>query len=162
RNALLVFLSGPIIDFLEELVVLADLGIVRIELERFLVRLARLLELSLVLVTDREIVVCGGVGWIDLSRLFPTVDRFTPEPALGDADPEFDLGLRVFLGVSGRRHGDQHRGRRDDRDRADVHGEFQGHYTVPSGRTEQAICHASTEESGRNCTIRAAPRYEMP
>ena len=43
-----------VIDFLEQLVVLPDLRVVRLELERLLVRLARLVELALVLVRDRR------------------------------------------------------------------------------------------------------------
>src|SRR5262249_55238629 len=116
RGALLVFLSGPIIDFLEELVVLPDLRIVRIELERLLVRLARFVELALVLVADREIVVRGGVGRIDLRGFFPAVDRLAPKPALSDADPEFNLRFGVFFRVGRRRRRGQQRGTRDDRD----------------------------------------------
>src|SRR5262249_35952561 len=95
--------AGSIIDFLEKLVVLSDLGIVRVELERFFVRFARFLELTLVLVGNREIVVGGGVGRIDLDRLLPPVDRLAPEAALRDVDPEFHLGLRVASRVSPRR-----------------------------------------------------------
>ena len=69
---LLVLLSGPIIDFLEELVVLANLRIVRIDLERFLVGLARLVELPFVFVADGEVVEGGDVVRVDLGRPFPS------------------------------------------------------------------------------------------
>src|SRR5262245_33434610 len=95
-NLRLVFArTRAVIDFLEELVVLSHLRIVRVELECLLVRLARLFELALVLVRDRQIVVRRGVGRIDLDRLFPAVDGFPPEAALRDVDAELDLGLGV-------------------------------------------------------------------
>src|SRR6185369_10199136 len=50
---LLVLLRRAVIDFFEQLVVLTNLGVVRLDLERLLVRLARLVELALVLVSDR-------------------------------------------------------------------------------------------------------------
>ena len=73
RDLLFFALAGPVIDFLEKLVVLTDLSIVRVELDRFLVRLARLVELALVLVGDREIVERRRVGRVELRSLFPAV-----------------------------------------------------------------------------------------
>src|SRR5262249_60894722 len=78
------FCTRAVIDFLEQLVVLADLRIVRIELDRFFVRFAGLVELTLVLVRDREVVVGGGVRLVELDRLLPAVDRFAPEAAHRD------------------------------------------------------------------------------
>src|SRR5437762_3477385 len=92
----LVFLfaaAGPVIDFLEELVVLLNLRVVRIELERPLVGLARLFELPFVLVRNREIVEGRRIARIELGGFLPAVDRFAPEPALRDVDAEFDLRL---------------------------------------------------------------------
>src|SRR5262245_58322244 len=91
RLRLLFFATRPVLAFLEQLVVLTDLRGVRLDLERLFVRLARFLELAFVFVRDREIVERGGVGRIDLDRLFPAVDRFTPQAALRDVDAEFDL-----------------------------------------------------------------------
>src|SRR5262245_16702619 len=95
--------TRSIIDFLEKLVVLSDLGIVRVEFERFLVCLARLFELALVLVRNREIVEGRGVGRIDFDGFLPPVDRLAPQAALRDADAELDLGFCVFSRVSPRR-----------------------------------------------------------
>src|SRR5205823_5913192 len=117
-------LCGPIIDFLEALVVLTGLRIVRVELERSLVGLARFVELSLVLVADREIVEGRRVGRIDLRRFLPAIDRLAPQSALRDADAEVDLRLRVLLRISERRRRGQHRGRREDRDHWTVHREL--------------------------------------
>src|SRR5579872_1287825 len=89
---LLLWLAArPVIDFLEQLVVLTDLGIVRIELERSLVRLAGFVELPFVFVGDREIVERGRVGRVELRRFLPAVDRFAPETLLRDVDAELDL-----------------------------------------------------------------------
>src|SRR6185503_21230750 len=84
-------LAGPVIDFLEQLVVLADLRVVRVQFERFLVGLAGLVELPLMLVGNRQIIVGGDVGGIELGGLFPAVNRFAPQAALRDADAELDL-----------------------------------------------------------------------
>src|SRR5512138_3419696 len=62
-------LSHAVIDFLEQIVVLADLRVVRLELQRLVVRLARLVEQAFVFVRDREIVVGGGVLRIELDGL---------------------------------------------------------------------------------------------
>src|SRR6266540_2669720 len=83
--------TRPIIDFLEQLVVLTDLRVVRREFQRLLVRLARFVELAFVLVSDREIVECLGVRRIELDGLFPPIDRLAPQTALRDIDPELDL-----------------------------------------------------------------------
>src|SRR4030095_1134890 len=83
--------TRSIIDFLEELVVLSDLGIVRVEFERFLVSLARLFEHTLVHVRNREIVESRGVGRIDLDGLLPAINCFAPEAALRHVDAELHL-----------------------------------------------------------------------
>src|SRR5437660_12774419 len=92
-------LPAAVVDFLEQVVVLVNLGIVRIQLERLLVGLARLLELALVFVGDGEVVVSCGVGRIQFDGLLPAVDRLAPQPTLRDADPEFHLGPRVAARV---------------------------------------------------------------
>src|SRR6266850_6062524 len=95
-NLRLVFArTRAVIDFLEQLVVLSHLRIVRVEFERLLVRLPGLFELPFVLVRNREIVVGGGVGRIEFHRLLPAVDGFPPEAALRNVDAELDLGLGV-------------------------------------------------------------------
>src|SRR3954466_16095468 len=96
-SALLVFLCGPIIDFLEELVVLTDLRIVRVELQRLLVGLARFVELSFVLVAGGRVVIGGGVTWIDLGGLLPGGDCLAPRTTLRGANSELHLRLRVFF-----------------------------------------------------------------
>jgi hypothetical protein len=98
---------------------LTDLHVVRLELERALVRVARLVELSFVLVADRQIVERRCVGGVDLDRLFPAVNRLAPEAALGDRDPEGDLFLRVAPRVGERRRNRQQGDRRAGRDPED-------------------------------------------
>src|SRR5262245_38213695 len=71
--------AGPIIDFLEQLVVLTNLGVVRLELNRFFVGLSRFIELSFVLVRYRQIVISGGIRGVDLDGPFPPVDRLAPQ-----------------------------------------------------------------------------------
>src|SRR2546428_13208514 len=83
--------TRAVIDFLEELVVLSHLRVVRVEFERLLVRLARLFELALVLVGNREIVERGGVGRVDFTRFFQAVVRLEPKAALAPVD--YDLSL---------------------------------------------------------------------
>jgi hypothetical protein len=95
---------GPLVDFLEELVVLADVLIFRCELECLLVGGASLVELALVFVPDREVIVGGRVRRIDLSRPLPAVNRFLPESAVGNLDAEGDEGasLASSVGQNGR------------------------------------------------------------
>src|SRR2546422_242856 len=95
--------TRPVIDFLEKLVVLTNLGVVRIELQRLLVRFPRLVELAFVFVPDREVVERGGVRRIELDRPFPPVDRLAPQAALGHTDAEFDLRFRLVAGRGERR-----------------------------------------------------------
>src|SRR6266446_7010166 len=51
--------ARAVIDFLEQLKVLTNLHVIGLEVERFFVGLARLVELALVLVCDGEVVVGG-------------------------------------------------------------------------------------------------------
>src|SRR5580765_6252776 len=53
--------ARAVIDFLEEIKVLTNLHVIGVEVERFLVGLARFIELALVLVGDGQVVVGGGV-----------------------------------------------------------------------------------------------------
>src|SRR4051794_39469222 len=82
-TARLLFLgASAVIDFLEQVEILPDFVVVRIQLGRLLVRLARLVELPFVLVGNGQIVEGRRVGRIELDGLFPAVGRFAPEPAL--------------------------------------------------------------------------------
>src|SRR6516165_809312 len=67
-----------VIDFLEELVILANELVVGLQLERALVCFARLLELALVLVGHRQVVEGRRMVGVDLVGLLPTVKRFPP------------------------------------------------------------------------------------
>ena len=72
RLRLVFLLSRAVIDFFEELVVLTDLRIVRLERQRLLVGLARLVELPFVFVGNGQVVERRGVGRIELDGLFPS------------------------------------------------------------------------------------------
>src|SRR5215831_4757636 len=98
--AFVLLLSHAVIDFLEEVVVLPDLGIVWFERKRFVVRLAGLFELAFVFVCNRQIVVGGRVTRVQFDRLLPAIDRLTPQTTLGDVDAEIHLrtGLVAFVG----------------------------------------------------------------
>src|SRR2546422_784194 len=98
-------LNRAVIDFLEQIVVLANLRVVRIERQRFFVRPARLVELSLVLVGDAEVVEGRGVFRVELDGLFPAVNGLAPEPPLGDVDAELHLLPSVGSAVGQQRRG---------------------------------------------------------
>src|SRR4029077_17778459 len=91
--------SSPIIDFLEELKVLTDLGIAGVYFASFFVGLPCLVELSFVLVANRQIVVGGRVGRVDLGSFFPSVDRLAPQALLRDIDTKGDLSFGIAAGV---------------------------------------------------------------
>src|SRR5437762_1261452 len=91
--------SRAVIDFLEELVVLADELVVWLELERPLVGFSRLLELAFVFVGDSQVVESSRVVRIDLRGLLPTVNRLPPEPLLRDGNAELDVFPGVVAGV---------------------------------------------------------------
>src|SRR4249920_2411204 len=88
---LLVLLRRAVIDFFEELVVLTNLGVAWLDLDRLLVGLARLVELALVFVGDRQIIERRRVGRVDFDGLLPAIDRLAPQPAQGDVHAEVDL-----------------------------------------------------------------------
>src|SRR5437899_8644681 len=132
RDALSVLGGRPVIDFLEQLVVLTDLSVVRIELEGTLVRLAGFVELTFVLVRNRQVVERGGVRRVDLGGFFPAVDGFAPEAALRDVDAEFDLRLGVAARVRERRACRHDRGGCHEKRDAQDHHWFIAHYTVLS------------------------------
>src|SRR4029450_1853543 len=71
-----------VIDFFEEVVVLPNQRVLRIERDRLLVGLARIVETSLVFVANAEIVPGRGVARIDFHRLLPAVGRFFPQTVL--------------------------------------------------------------------------------
>src|SRR5436190_3985773 len=98
-----ILASRAVIDFLEQLVVLFDERVVRLDFERLLVGDSRLIEVAFMLVGDGEIVERLGVLRVDVHGALPPVDGFTPETALRDGDAEFDLFLRVRPCVGGQR-----------------------------------------------------------
>src|SRR5258705_7853911 len=149
-----ILTSRPVIDFLEELVVLFDQRVVRLDFERLFIRDARFFQVAFVFVRAREVVVRFRVLRVDLRGALPAVDGFTPEAALRDRDPEFDLflGVRPRIGRYWRRRGPEEQENRQD---AGTHGEVP-QYTPTASRTEarkhagvrrkpsaveQAICH---------------------
>src|SRR4029453_8606032 len=85
---------GAVIDFFEEIVVLPDQHVLGIQLDRGVVRLARVVELARMLVSDREIVPGFRVRRIEFDCALPPVLRLTPQPVLRDLDAEIDLFLR--------------------------------------------------------------------
>src|SRR5450759_845012 len=95
--------ARAVIDFLEEIVVLADGHVLRVEFEGLVVCLARLLEHPFVLVRNRQVVVRRGVLRVDLCGLFPAIQRLFPEALVGDVDAELDLGLCVPMRAAGQR-----------------------------------------------------------
>src|SRR5262245_21762183 len=68
------FGAGPVIDFLEELEVLLDLGVVGLEGDGFFVRLASFVQLSLVFVGDCEVVEGRRVGRVEFDGLLPAIN----------------------------------------------------------------------------------------
>src|ERR1700687_2948602 len=83
----LFFDARSIIDFLEEVVVLLDLRVLRVERERLFVGCSCLDELSFVFVCHGQIVESGRVRRVDLDRLLPSVDGLAPQTSLGYVDP---------------------------------------------------------------------------
>src|SRR5262245_24614859 len=73
--------TRSVIDFLEQIVVLSNLCVLRIELQRLLVRLPGLLELPFMLVGHSEVVVGLGVAGIDFDCTFPPINGLAPQPA---------------------------------------------------------------------------------
>src|SRR4026208_1424669 len=84
-----------VIDFFEEIVVLTNQDVLGIERNRLLVRLARVVEPSLVFVADAEIVPRRCVGGVDFRRLLPPEQGFLPQTTLRDLDAKAHLRLRV-------------------------------------------------------------------
>src|SRR2546429_936549 len=111
----------PVIDFLEQIVVLTNLDVVGIKSERLIVGGTRFLELALVLVRNRQIVEGGGVRRVDLDRLLPTIDGLPPEAELRNADAEGDLLFRVAASIGKRGRRPQGGSGHHHRD-ADAHG----------------------------------------
>src|SRR5262245_59547510 len=98
--AFVLLLSHAVIDFLEQIVVLAALGVVRFEFECLVVRFPRFFKLAFVFVRDGEIVVGGRVARVELDGFFPAIDGFAPETALRDVDAEINLRAR-FIALVG-------------------------------------------------------------
>src|SRR6202035_4703594 len=115
--------ASAVIDFLEEVVVLANLRVVGLQRQRLVVRPAGLVQLPLVLVSDREIVVSLGVFRIELDGFFPAVDGFTPQAPLGDVDAEVNLRSCVGASVGVGRKSESGREQRNADDESEVHEE---------------------------------------
>src|SRR5262245_54116406 len=157
------FCARAVIDFLEQLVVLADLRVVRFELERFFVGVAGLVEHALVLVGDAEIVVRGGVCRVELDRFLPAVDRFAPEPALRHVDAEFHLRSRLAPRVGKCRRNRSDRKCQNERC-PHLHGwllltiatrteSTQGIWREDPAPVEQAMCHSGSTKNGLNPAV---------
>src|SRR4030095_11241551 len=102
-----VLAKRAFMDFPEQVVVLLDVLIVRIDLQRLLIGVIRLFEIALLLVGDRQIVPCGGVRGVDVGGALELRDRFTPEIVLRDLDAELHVLLRPLTSIGGehrRRH----------------------------------------------------------
>src|SRR3982751_3076384 len=84
-----------VIDFFEQIVVLSDKDVLRVECDGFFVRLARVFEAPFVLVSNPQVVPGSGVSGIRFRRLLPAVHGFFPESVLRDLDAEVHLRLRA-------------------------------------------------------------------
>src|SRR3954465_13611008 len=84
-----------VIDFLEQIVVLSNQDVLRIECDGFFVRLARVLESPFVLVSNPQVVPGSRVSGIGFRGLLPAVHGFFPEAVLRDLDAEVHLRLRA-------------------------------------------------------------------
>src|SRR4029078_9109825 len=102
---LAILASRPVIDFLEELVVLFDQSVVWLQLQRLFIRDSRLFEIALMLVRNGEVVECLRVFGVDLYSPLPPVNRLAPQTPLCDRDAELDLLFCVGARVSGQRGG---------------------------------------------------------
>src|SRR4051812_41611147 len=83
-----------VIDFFEQIVVLSNQDVLRVERDSFFVGLARVLESAFVLVSNPQVVPGGRVARIRFGRFLPAVDGFFPEAVLRDLDAEVHLRLR--------------------------------------------------------------------
>src|SRR5437879_5773249 len=80
-NLVIVFLrlTGAIIDFLKELVILSDLRVAGLELEGSFVGFSGFVELPFVLIGDGEVVERRRISGVELDGFFPPVDGFAPQ-----------------------------------------------------------------------------------
>src|SRR5688572_14394878 len=90
-----VLASRAVIDFPEELVILFDKGVARLELHGLFVGATGLAQFALVLVRNCQIVLRRRVGGVQLRRALPSVDGLAPQSALRDGNPELHLLFRV-------------------------------------------------------------------
>src|SRR5262249_55033943 len=97
-RALLALAIALVIGFPEQVVVLLDVDVVGPELHRALVGRSRLVELTLLLVGDGEVVEGGNVVGVELDRLLEPEACFQPEALLGDVDPELHFIAAAVLG----------------------------------------------------------------
>src|SRR4051812_47636084 len=91
-----------VIDFFEQIVVLPNQHVLRIERDRLFVRLARIFESAFVLVPNPQVVPRGRVAGVCFDGLLPAIDRFFPETVLRDLDAEVDLRLGGRTGIGER------------------------------------------------------------
>src|SRR5687768_16102493 len=113
-----VRLVRAVIDFPEQLVVLLDVRVIRIELESLLIGRAGLFEFALLFVADRQIVVRRGVCRVRLGGAFPMGDRLAPQSEPRNLDSKLDLILRVLAFVGRERcrgRGNEKQGDNDSR-----------------------------------------------
>src|SRR5678815_1381769 len=102
---LAILASRPVIDFLEELVVLFDQRVIRLQLQRLFIRDPRLFEIAFMFVRDGKVVERLRVFGIDLYSPLPPVYRLAPQTPLCDRDAELDLLFRIGARVSSQRRG---------------------------------------------------------
>src|SRR4051794_29244442 len=174
--------SGPVIDFLEQLIVLPNLEVVGFHLHRLLVSAPCFVQLSFVFVGDSEIVEGSRVGRVDFDGAFPAIDRLFPKAFLRHVDAERHLRLRVAPRIGERRCGAEDGKAENAGEKAHLHeGAVKVHYSHSNLRearhlarirhpVEQAMCHARsvqisaplhTYDAGdlRNVGLDVTPRH---
>src|SRR3954453_5627579 len=125
-----------VIDFFEEIVILPDEEIFRVELQRLFVRLVCFLETPLVFERDRQVVPRGRIRGVELHGFLPPIQRLVPQTVLRDLDPELDLrlGIRSFVRERSR---NEEQYRDAARQKQSPHG-FVAHYTSNARTTRNA------------------------
>src|SRR5204862_5645682 len=132
-----------VIDFVEQIVILPNEEVLRVELQRLFVRLLRFFETPLVFERDRQVVPRGRIRRIELHRLLPAIQSLVPQPVLRDLDAELDLrlGIRSFVRERSR---NEEQNSDAARQKLSPHG-FVAHYTS-NARTRR-----NTSECVKNC-----------
>ena len=96
------------IGFPEKLIILTNVHVVGVQLERPFVLFVGEIELARLLVGNPEVVAGACVRRIELYRLLPSINRLAPEADSGNFDSEFDFLLGNLFGflVGERRTGE--------------------------------------------------------